>query len=419
MGNEHWIKCSFGDVAKIRNGYAFKTQDFKKSGDVPVIKQTQLGGETVNLDNCVYVDKHFLSDKKAFILQKGDMLMGMSGSLGKICAYNLDYPALQNQRTGKIEIVDSTKTNYRFFWYYLNTIENLLLEKGKGLAVSNVSASDIMSLPFVLPPIEEQQQIVEKLDAIMPNVKQVKERLEKIPVLLKKFRQSILSSACSGKLTEGWRTDKDLTEWDERQLQDLCDIITKGASPNWQGINYVNMPGVLFVTSENVYNFELRLLQKKYLELEFNNKQKRSVLKEGDLLTNIVGASIGRTAIYNHPELANINQAVALIRLKSSYNKRFYLLYLNSPDYIAFLNKEKVDVARANISLADLKELMVPFPPIEEQQEIVRRVEKLFALADSLEAKYKQAMTNIEKIEQSVLAKAFRGELTAQESGEK
>jgi type I restriction enzyme, S subunit len=74
-------------------------------------------------------------------------------------------------------------------------------------------------------------------------------------------------------------------------LGNLSDLITKGASPKWQGINY-STRGVLFVTSENVGSGRMLLDVKKYVEPQFNELQKRSILKFGDLLTNIVGASI-------------------------------------------------------------------------------------------------------------------------------
>jgi restriction endonuclease S subunit len=267
-----------------------------------------------------------------------------------------------------------------------------------------------------LPPLNEQKRIVAKLDAIMPRIEAVKARLDKVPGILKRLRQSVLTAAVTGKLTEQWRQEHpEVGEWEEAQLSDLSELITKGASPTWQGINYVESPEVLFVTSENVYTRELRLEQKKYVELAFNQKQQRSILRKGDLLTNIVGASIGRTAVYDLDSLANVNQAVAIIRLRNQKEIPFYLYYLNCPEYLDKLNKEKVDVARANISLTDLKNMLVPHPQLSEQKEIVRQVDKLFALADKVETHYQKAKARVDKLSQSVLAKAFRGELVPQD----
>jgi restriction endonuclease S subunit len=194
----------------------------------------------------------------------------------------------------------------------------------------------------------------------------------------------------------------------------LAELITKGASPNWQGINYTDQ-GILFITSENVGLGHLVLKNKKYVEERFNVLQKRSILMKGDLLTNIVGASIGRSAIFELDEKANINQAVALIRLDDEVNRHYILNVLNSPDLIGFMYQEKVDVARANLNLEDISNFPIPLPPLPEQQEIVRRVEALFKIADQIEERYKKARGYVDKLTQSILAKAFRGELVPQD----
>jgi len=202
--------------------------------------------------------------------------------------------------------------------------------------------------------------------------------------------------------------------WIRCKLALLAELITKGASPNWQGINYTDQ-GILFITSENVGSRHLILENKKYVEERFNVLQKRSILRKGDLLTNIVRASIGRSAIFELDEKANINQAVALIRLNDEVNRNYILNVLNSPDLVEFMHKEKVDVARANLNLEDVSNFPIPLPPLPKQQEIVRRVEALFKIADGIEERYKKARGYVDKLTQSILAKAFRGELVPQD----
>lgn len=96
-----WIKCLLGDVVKVQNGYAFPRKDFQKIG-IPLIRQSNLAGDRVSLKNCVYLDPKWIETKPDFILHKNDVLIGMSGTVGKLCIYDLDQPALQNQRTGRI-----------------------------------------------------------------------------------------------------------------------------------------------------------------------------------------------------------------------------------------------------------------------------------------------------------------------------
>lgn len=279
---------------------------------------------------------------------------------------------------------------------------------------------------FPLPPLAEQKRIVAKIEELLPYIDRYEKAWGRLESFNKRFptdlQKSILQMAIQGKLVEQCpqegtaeelyrqiqaekqklikagtiKKEKPLPKitedekpfdipdsWKWARLGSLAELITKGSSPSWQGIKYIKK-GLLFVTSENVGVEQLLLDNPKYLEKSFNEIQERSILKKGDILTNIVGASIGRTAIYDRDDLANINQAVCLIRL---INKRFngYITkYLNS--YVAYkiMMKDKVDTARANISLTNISDFIVPLPPLAEQKRIVAKLDEILPLCKKL-----------------------------------
>jgi type I restriction enzyme S subunit len=169
------------------------------------------------------------------------------------------------------------------------------------------------------------------------------------------------------------------------EIKQLTSLITKGSSPTWQGVNYTDdTNGVLFVTSENVGKGELLLDKKKYVEKKFNEIEKRSILKKGDILTNIVGASIGRTAIYNIEDVANINQAVCILRTKNDLVNSIYLTaYLNTDTFIKKLLDGSENNARANVSMGTIGDMKIPLPPLEEQTKIVQFIEQEEALVNA------------------------------------
>jgi type I restriction enzyme S subunit len=432
MGNEHWVECKLGDVIRIKNGYAFKTKDFKKTGDIPVIKQTQLAGEKVDLSNCVYVDKSFLKTQSDFVLVKGDVLMGMSGSLGKFSIYDLDKPALQNQRTGKLVPISLKHLNNKYYWYYLNTTERLLKEKGKGLGVNNISADDIEDLPFPLPPLNEQKRIVEKLDAVLPKVRQSRERLERISMILKKFRQSVLAAACSGRLTEEWREGKGMVNnFDKESISDFPYEIPE----NWIWIELDNISdGFQYGTSsKSEINGKVPVLRMGNLQngridwsdLKYSNDKNdiaKYKLRKGDVLFNRTNSPdlVGKTSIFKGDQEAIFAGYLIRIKHKKQYLHSNYLNYsLNTVRAREWCKAVKSDgVSQSNINAQVLASFLVPLPPLSEQQEIVRQVETLFALADSLEEKYQSAISRVNKIELAVLAKAFRGELADADPGD-
>ncbi len=177
--------------------------------------------------------------------------------------------------------------------------------------------------------------------------------------------------------------------WEWERLGILSCLITKGSSPNWQGVNYTDASnGILFITSENVDSFKLKWPNKKYVERKFNDIEPRSILKHSDILMNLVGASIGRVAYFNLDEIANINQAVCLIRIVG-INKllllNYLLLFFNSQTCISYMFDKQVDNARANLSMSNVSQFLIPIPPLAEQKKIVARVEQLMALCDGLE----------------------------------
>lgn len=181
--------------------------------------------------------------------------------------------------------------------------------------------------------------------------------------------------------------------WGWERLQNITNLITKGSSPKWQGVQYTEDPkDILFVTSENVGSFKLIFKNRKYVEKKFNEIESRSILQKGDFLMNIVGASIGRTAIYDLDISANINQAVCLIRGYPNHLNSFYLLmFFNSAICISYMFDKQVDNARANLSMGNISKFLIPIPPLAEQHRIVAKVDELMAICDQLKDKLQQS----------------------------
>lgn len=179
-------------------------------------------------------------------------------------------------------------------------------------------------------------------------------------------------------MREGWQT---------LSGEDLTTKITKGSSPKWQGFDYQS-EGVLFVTSENVRDGFLDVSEPKFLPPGFSQKARNSRLKYGDILVNIVGASIGRACQFNLRDVeANVNQAVCVMRLKPEFEAEFFLYLLQAPHVQRRLLGERSDSARPNLSLTDFREFSFDLPPLPEQlkiAEILRAwdeaIEKLTAL---------------------------------------
>ncbi len=161
------------------------------------------------------------------------------------------------------------------------------------------------------------------------------------------------------------------SDWMVERGEQLAEKITKGASPNWQGFSYVD-DGILFVTSENVRDGYLDVSNPKFVESGFNEKQKNSTLSRGDVLINLVGASIGRSCRFftDLSFVANINQAVCLFRPNCRSNPDYLHQFLQAPSTIRRLVGSQADGARPNISLSDIRTFYFLLPPVPEQMKI-------------------------------------------------
>ena len=269
-----------------------------------------------------------------------------------------------------------------------------------GAAIPHIYFKDYKNEPFLWMPLKEQQQIVSILNEVFSNIERTKANAEQNLKNAKELFESYLQ----GVFENG--------NWEEKRLEEICILISKGSSPKWQGIKYVDEPGVLFVTSENVGENTLLLEKRKYVEEKFNISDKKSILKNGDVLTNIVGASIGRTAIFDLDDIANINQAVCLIRCNQKFLFNEYLMYLlNSPFTKQHLHDNEVNNARANLSLGFFRSLSIPLPELTEQRKVVDKIKAFHIETQKLESIYQSKINDMEELKKSILQKAFSGGL--------
>lgn len=341
------------------------------------------------------ISKEGLEYSNTNIANKGDLVLVTRISPGQVAI--VKEPTAVNQDLKILKIFGSMP--YEYVYYLLCNYKNKFIEHSSGTTVKGLKISDLKNIQLPLPPLPEQHRIVSRIEELFSELDHAEEGLKKAQKQLEVYRQALLKSAFEGKRII--------------PLGEMVETITKGASPKWQGINYTENPNdVLFITSENIRNNYIDINIKKFVEKKINQIQPRSVLKKGDVLLNIVGASIGRAAYFDLNINANINQAVALIRPLIDY--KYLTYFLNSPIAYDYYAKRMVNVARANLSLKDVAEILIPFCSREDQNQIVQELESKFTIIESLEKSISVGIKKIEVFRQSILRKAFKGELTSQ-----
>ncbi|MCL2007367.1 MAG: restriction endonuclease subunit S [Treponema sp.] len=420
---ENWVWVKVNALVVLHRGVSYPkdaAHNEKGDNDCLIMRGGNIVEGNLNFDDNVFVNKSFVSSNQ-YVRRHDVIIVSSTGStkvIGKAGISDADYSdiafgaflTLVRPREGF-----EKKLIAQFFQTdgYRNTIRTL----AKGVNINNIKNEYIQNIPFPLPPLAEQWRIVECIERLFEKLDRAKDLVQNALDSFEIRKAAILHKAFAGELTAKWREKNGvgIESWEERCLSDLSVLITKGASPKWQGINYTeDKSQTLFVTSENIREGFIDLQKEKYVSNEINKIQKRSILRNGDLLLNIVGASIGRAAIYSYDRLANINQAVCLIRLNESANKKFFNYFLNSPSAFMYYSANKVDVARANLSLTDVGAIQLFIPSFLEQQEIVRILDSFI----EKEQRAHELCNIIEKIDlmkKAILTRAFRGELGTNE----
>ncbi|WP_295942188.1 restriction endonuclease subunit S [uncultured Xanthomonas sp.] len=283
------------------------------------------------------------------------------------------------------------------------------------VGLRRVPRAFVENFPVRLPPEAEQKRIAQKLDELLAQVDTLKARIDALPALLKRFRQSVISHGVSGSLAVDQHASFDTTTWRHMRAEDVCTKVQSGGTPKegftTEGTRFLKVYNIV----DGLIDFEYR---PQYIATDIHQGScRKSITSPGDVLMNIVGPPLGKIAVVPQGvDEWNINQAITLFRPSESISSAWIHLVLLEGTNIRRVSQEtKGSAGQVNISLSQCRDFVFPVPPTQIQDEIVRRVEQLFAYADQLEAKVAAAQQRIDALTQSLLAKAFRGELVPQD----
>lgn len=286
---------------------------------------------------------------------------------------------------------------------------------GNQLSMRNLSQDKLRGLRLPLAPLAEQQRIADKLDAVVARVDACRDRLARVTPLLKRFRQSVLTAATSGTLTQDWRAGAP-AQWDHLRADEVCAKVQSGGTPK---AGFSETAGIPFLKVYNIVNQKVDFAYRpQFVRPEVHaGELAKSKALPGDVLMNIVGPPLGKVAVLPNTSAEwNINQAITLFRPSVRVSSGWIYLVLCEGEAVrSVLDRTKGSVGQVNISLSQCRAFLLPVPCQQEQAEIVRRVDTLFAFADRLEARLAKAQAAADRLTPALLAKAFRGELVPQD----
>ncbi|PYF79902.1 type I restriction enzyme S subunit [Marinomonas alcarazii] len=459
---EGWVLVEIESVLAAQSDGKFVHQGWSPQCDRESAAENEWGVlKTTAIQDGFYLDyenKRLPKDKEPkhrIEVKKGDLLITNAGPrnrCGVICyVKNTRSKLMLSGKMYRLRFPEEVICpEYIESWLRTSLIQKELDDRKTGISESglNMTQARFLTLPIMLAPLAEQKVIADDLDTLLAKVETTKARLDRIPNILKNFRQSVLAAAVSGKLTEEWRERNNPINVTFNHINDVKQALIKSkvikkdldvvksesaiGSPNdWLNLKLKSIASKITDGEHKTpkredtgrYLLSARNVQDGYIstsnvdfvgEGEFQKLRKRCDPNKGDILISCSG-SVGRVCLVDEDDKYVMVRSAALVKFMDEFIQGKYLMYyLQSPVSQKDIEESSKSTAQANLFLGPIKDLTVALPSLSEQTEIVRRVEELFAFADTIEQKTNAALERVNNLTQSILAKAFRGELTAE-----
>lgn len=371
-------------------------------GSIPWIKTGELEDDYL-YDSEERITEEAVANSSAKIFPENSVLIAMYGAtIGKTAI--LAIPATTNQACACARCYDFINNKYLF--YYLRSQKDAFIRKGKGGAQPNISQDIIKNHSVPLPPLAEQQRIVEQIESLFSKLDEAKDKAQRVLDSVEDRRLSILNAAYSGRLTTNWRNGAEAS-FKTMLLSEICTKITDGfhnsPKPVDEGYPYV-MAGCVKEQGIDYYN-GLYMDEKNHREL-YNKAHP----EKGDILMVNIGAGSGTAAIIDVDfEFSFKNSAI--LKLKKDIVNPYYVLY-----YLWLRKKYLlIEVTRGGaqpfLSLKIINNISIPICSLDEQYEIVKIVDSILQIENSIKDKQERVIETADIVKKSILAKAFRGEL--------
>jgi len=272
---------------------------------------------------------------------------------------------------------------------------------------AKLNRGELVKIPLIIPPLEEQKKIAEILSTVDQKIAFVDNQIEETELLKKGLMQKLLTEGIGHDSFKDSEVGRIPVVWEVEKLENVSDFITKGATPTTYGFDWEES-GIPFLRSECVTSNGLNLKGAMFISPEANAHMNRSEIRSGDLLITITG-NVGRVILLDNVfKNGNINQHIARIRISSNnVEKAFIYQYLSQDKYRMNYYKITTGQAYPQISLKQVRDSKFPLPPIEEQKQIA----EILSTADEKLETLKIKKESFEELKKGLMQKLLTGEV--------
>jgi type I restriction enzyme S subunit len=371
-----------------------------------VLKTTAVqAGQFLQEENKLLPDK--LEARPQIEVQAGDLLTTCAGPrsrCGVTCLVRETRPRLMISGKMYRYRADKNVVDTKYLEAYMQTQDAWdaidKMKTGGSDSGLNLTHERFLQLPIPLAPLPEQRRIVAAIETQLGRLDAAVARLHAAKAQLKRYKQAVLKAAVEGAEIQT-----------EQDLGSMCDLITSG-SRGWAA--YYADSGDTFIRAQNLKHDTLELDDIAYVQLPEKVDGLRTQVQRNDILITITGANVTKTALVTEDleGRAFVNQHIALVRLKDPSQAPFVFRWIISPAHgRGILEKLAYGAGKPGLNLSHIRDLQIPLPPLDEQAEVVERLDLIDQANAELESTLDTQLLHSTRLRQSVLKRAFEGRL--------
>lgn len=413
---ENWVWVRLGSLADVKGGKRLpKGTTFSENiTKHPYIRVTDFNAIGVSLEGLKYIDEDVYEKISRYTISSDDIYVSIAGSIGKvgIIPSCIDGANL-TENAAKITNIKGINQKYLCLFLKSEFAQYQMQSATIATTQAKLALFRIESLTFPLPPLSEQQRIVESIEELFAKLDEAKERLQEVADSFAVRKAAILHKAFTGELTQQWRWENGVSDesWEDVSLDSVCKSIYDG--------DHMPPPksetGIPFLVISNVNTGFISFEKCRFVPEEYYDGLSETRTPEiGDILYTIVG-SYGIPVMVDTDKKFCFQRHMALLKPKDIYN-RFLWRQLQTQSFFEQATSIATGTAQLTVPIKGLRKLIVKCPTLPEQHEIVRLIDDLLARERAAQQATEQALASIDLMKKSILARAFRGELGTSEA---
>lgn len=418
---ENWCWTRIGMVSNFERGITFPAtakEAAPTEDNIPCLRTANVQ-ENLEIDDMIYVNRDFMKGNIAKLVRENDIIMSSANSrelVGKSSLVtHIPFPMTFG---GFVLNIRAKEMSSKYLFYFLRhefLAGKFIGESSQTTNIANINTTTLGNYEIPLPPLTEQQRIVDCIESLFAKLDEAKEKAQAVVDSFETRKAAILHKAFTGELTAKWREEHGvrMDSWEVRTLDSVCSSIFDG--------DHMPPPkaesGIPFLVISNVNTGHLTFENTRFVPQEYYDTLSDTRKPQlGDVLYTLVG-SFGIPVVVNSKRPFCFQRHMALLR-PIDVSPQFLWYILQTPEMYDKVSSIATGTAQLTVPIKGLRAMTIPRPNIAEQVEIVRILDGFFAREQSAKEAAEAVLDQINLMKKSILARAFRGELGTNDPSE-